>query len=159
MTERNALLGVYLNDHLAGSVVAVEVLGRLIPTDPPGVAELRDLADQIDADRRSLLDIMATLDVPVRRYKKIGAWLAEKAGRLKMNAHVLSRSPLSDVLELELLRLGVEGKASGWRTLQVAAEHEPRLDKARLTTLVERADRQIDILERLRLSAAERAFR
>jgi hypothetical protein len=35
--------------------------------------------------------------------------------------HLTSRSPLSNLEELELLRLGVEGKAAGWRTLRVLA--------------------------------------
>ena len=36
-------------------------------------------------DRTALLQIMATLGVPVRRYKLYAAWAVEKAGRLKLN--------------------------------------------------------------------------
>jgi hypothetical protein len=43
--------------------------------------------------------------------------MGEKAARLKLNGHLLARSPLSSLEELEMLRLGVEGKAAGWRTL------------------------------------------
>ena len=56
---------------------------------------------------------MTALGIPVRAYKVGVAWIGEKAGRLKFNGRILSRSPVSDLEELELLRLGVEGKAAG----------------------------------------------
>jgi hypothetical protein len=57
---------------------------------------------------------------------------------------------------LEMLRLGVAGKAAGWRTLRVAADHDSRLDAGRLDELISRARRQDDLLEELRVQAAER---
>jgi hypothetical protein len=71
---------------------------------------------------------MKTLGVPVRAYKVCAAWVGEKAGRVKFNGRLLTRSPLSDLEELELMRLGVEGKAAGWRTLRVLADTDKRLD-------------------------------
>jgi hypothetical protein len=56
------------------------------------------------------------------------------------------------------MRLGVEGKAAGWRTLRTRAEHDPRLDKNQLDDLMARADRQIEQLEELRVTAAAEAF-
>ncbi|HEY5356166.1 MAG TPA: hypothetical protein VIJ82_00465 [Streptosporangiaceae bacterium] len=56
---------------------------------------------------------MHLLGIPVRTYKVYAGWLAEKAGRLKFNGRLRARSPLSNLVELELLRLGVEGKAAG----------------------------------------------
>ena len=55
---------------------------------------------------------MAALGLPVRRYKSYAAWVAEKTARLKLNGSLWSRSPLSGVAELEILRLDVEGKAA-----------------------------------------------
>ena len=52
---------------------------------------------------------MAALGVKVRRYK-VGAWVGEKAW-LKFNGRPSARSPLSNLEELEMLRLGVKGKA------------------------------------------------
>jgi hypothetical protein len=160
MEADNALLGIYLNDHLAGAVAGTGLAGRLAAAErgKPGGDALARLAGEIEEDRAALLDMMAALGVPVRRYKTIAAWVAERVGRFKPNGHLISRSPLSRVVELEALRLGVEGKAAGWRTLRVRAEHEPRLDAARLDALIARADRQIDELERLRVSAAATAF-
>ena len=54
----------------------------------------------------------------------------------------------------EMLRLGVEGKAAGWRTLRVLAETDTRLDAGRLDELISRARRQADLLEELRVRAA-----
>ena len=155
-----ALLGIYLNDHLAGATGGVELVRRSAGAHrgaPAGVT-LSRLATEIEQDRESLLQMMAALEVPVRQYKVYSAWVAEKVGRLKLNGHLLDRSPLSSLIELETLRLGVEGKASLWRTLRQVAEHEPRLDVARLETLLQRATRQVDTLEELRMQASAEAF-
>ena len=101
---------------------------------------------------------MASLGVTVRMYKVGVAWIGEKAGRLKFNGRLLSRSPLSDLEELELLRLGVEGKAAGWRTLRTLAGTDARLDAGRLDELISRASSQADQLEELRVRAASRVI-
>ena len=80
-------------------------------------------------------------------------------GRLKFNGRLLTRSPLSDLEELEMLRLGVEGKAAGWRTLRTLADSDTRLDPARLDELISRARRQADLLEDLRVGAADQMIR
>jgi hypothetical protein len=156
MAGENALLGIYLNDHLAGAVAGGDLVRRLAGAERHEA--LQRLAAEIEEDRSALLDMMAALDVPVRHYKTVLAWAAEKVARLKPNGHVLTRSPLSRVVELEALRLGVEGKAAGWRTLRARAERDARLDGARLDELIKRATRQIDELERLRVEAAVEAF-
>jgi hypothetical protein len=150
------LLGIYLNDHLAGATGGVELARRvarssLVPVD---VGLLQQLAAEIAADREALLKMMAVLGVPVRGYKHYAAWIGEKAGRLKLNGYLLTRSPLSSLEELELLRLGVEGKAAGWRTLRTLAESDSRLDVGRLDELISGARRQADLLEDLRVQAA-----
>jgi hypothetical protein len=121
-------------------------------------ATLRDLAGEIAEDRSALVTIMTALGIRIRRYKVFGAWAGEKAGLLKLNGRLLTRSPLSDLEEAEVLRLGVEGKAAGWRTLRVLADRERRLDAARLDELLARAARQSATLEALRVSAADRAL-
>ena len=159
-TGEPGLLGIYLNDHLAGATGGAALARRLADAERnrPGGDVLTRLADEIEEDRSALLEMMAALDVPVRRYKTVAAWVAERVARFKPNGHLLSRSPLSRVVELEAMRLGVEGKAAGWRTLRVRAERDPRLDAARLDALITRARTQIDDLERLRVRAAAEAF-
>src|SRR5437868_5947452 len=129
-----SLLGIYLNDHLAGATAGLELFRRAAGAHRQTAAgpALERLTQEINEDRDALLGIMKAVGAPVRQYKVIGAWLAEKAGRAKPNGRLLSRSPLSSVVELEGLRLGVAGKASGWRLLRALADKEPRLDAAQL---------------------------
>ena len=156
-TPEPDLIGIYLNDHLAGATLGTELAWRsaaaVVGTAAAG--DLRRLAADVAGDRATLLKIMATLGVPVRHYKAYAAWIGEKAGRLKFNGHLISRSPLSSLEELEMLRLGVEGKAAGWRTLRVLADQDSRLDPVQLDELIARAQRQAEVLEELRIRAAE----
>jgi hypothetical protein len=156
---RHDLLGVYLNDHLAGSTAGLELARRMAASAEPQFATvLRGLVAEIVEDRSALLAIMATLGIPVRGYKVFAAWAGEKMGRLKLNGHLLSRSPLSSLEETEILQLGVEGKAAGWRTLRALASRDSRLDAGHLDELLARADRQSSALESLRANIAEQAL-
>jgi hypothetical protein len=152
------LLGVYLNDHLAGATAGAELSRRMAAAagrEPTSAGPLRKLAAEIAADRGSLIEIMTALNIPQRRYKVLAAWAGEKAGRLKLNRRLLTRSPLSSLEETEILRLGVEGKGAGWRTLRVLAERDTRLDASTLDELIARAARQSATLEDLRKHLAE----
>ena len=153
--SRTELIGIYLNDHLAGATVGTSLAQRAAHS--PGQLDqptLQRLAGDINADRQALLKIMALLGVPVRHYKTTVAWLGERVGRLKPNGRLRTRSPLSNLEELELMRLGVEGKAAGWRTLRELAATDPRLSAAWLDELLDRARAQADLLEDLRVRAA-----
>ena len=151
------LLGIYLNDHLAGATGGAGLARRVAGSHggQDGGA-LRRLAAEIAQDRAALLEVMAALGIPVRGYKVWAGWIGEKAGRLKFNGHLLTRSPLSSLEELEMMRLGVEGKAAGWRTLRALAETDGRLDAGRLDELISRARRQAELLEELRVRAVDR---
>jgi hypothetical protein len=151
------LLGVYLNDHLAGATAGLQLARRMTGSAEPGSESTtvrKGLVSEIAADRSALIKIMTSLGIKIRGYKMFAAWAGEKAGRLKFNGHLLSRSPLSDLEETEMLRLGVEGKAAGWRTLRAVAEHDSRLDTGQLDELLARAARQSDELESLRVRIA-----
>jgi len=154
------LLGIYLNDHLAGATAGTELARRMARSHRgrEDGGPLNRLATEIAQDRSALLNIMAALGVTVRAYKVGAAWIGEKAGRLKFNGRLLSRSPLSDLEELEILRLGVEGKAAGRRTLRARADTDARLDAGRLDELISRASSQVEELEELRVRAASRVL-
>jgi hypothetical protein len=156
----HGLLGIYLNDHLAGATGGAELARRMAGSQGGESADdaLRNLAAEIAQDRAALLSIMAALGIAVRGYKVGAAWIGEKAARLKLNGRLRVRSPLSGLEELEMLRLGVEGKAAGWRTLRTLAESDTRLDPGRLDELISRARRQADLLEELRVGAAARVI-
>jgi hypothetical protein len=158
--SQHDLLGVYLNNHLAGATAGSELAKRMARSHRRREqgGPLSRLAAATGQDRSALLSIMASLRVTVRIYKVSAAWLGEKAGRLKFNGRILSRSPLSDLEELELLRLGVEGKAAGWRTPRTLADTDARVDAGRLDELISRARNQADQLEELRVRAASRVI-
>ncbi|MET9450169.1 hypothetical protein [Streptomyces cinerochromogenes] len=151
------LLGVYLNDHLAGATAGAQRAGHMARASRGSALgrALGAVAVEIDEDRATLLDIMRDLDVPVRHYKVWAGWTAEKAARLKGNGRLVRRSPLSTVLELEALRLGVEGKAAAWTTLRRLAATDERLDTALLDRLLDRAERQQETVEEWRVQKAE----
>jgi hypothetical protein len=154
------LLDIYLNDHLAGATAGVELARRIAKAqkDKKSGDAFERLAEEIAEDREALLRIMRALDVPVQRYKTYAGWVAEKVGRLKPNGRLTSRSPLSDLLELEMMRLGIEGKTSGWRSLRSVADHEDRLSAEELDDLIARAERQAETVEELRTRTAEAIF-
>ncbi|MEU9484749.1 hypothetical protein AB0D83_13965 [Streptomyces decoyicus] len=120
-------LGIYLNDHLAGATFGIGLAQRIAHQHRHSArsADLQRICDEIAQDRQSLLDVMDAQDVPARRYKVSGGWVAERLGRLKPNGVLYRRSGLSTLIELEALRLGVEGKALIWRTLLVVAAGSP----------------------------------
>ncbi|MEU1090201.1 hypothetical protein ACFYPN_24505 [Streptomyces sp. NPDC005576] len=154
------LLGIYLNDHYTGATGGLELFRRAAKARPDAreAAVLADLARQIDEDRDALAGIMEDLGVSISSSKAAVGWVAEKAGRLKPNGHLLSRSPLSDVVEAESMLLGVLGKAACWRTLRALAESDGRLSAGKLDALLERAERQSVALEELRLATAARTL-
>jgi hypothetical protein len=155
-----ALLATYLNDHLAGATAALELARRARGSNretPLGEA-LDRLAHDIDADRAELRRLMERLGVGADHVKVAAGWLAEKAGRLKPNGRLLSYSPLSRVIELEALALGVEGKLRLWRTLRRLRLPPEVIDGERLSELVARAQAQLRELERHRLRAVDEAL-
>ena len=156
----DTLLGIYLNDHLAGATAGTELAGRVAGESRgrAGGEVLGRLAADIAEDRAALLDVMSALHVPVRHYKVWLGWVGEKVARLKPNGRVLTRSPLSRVLELEALQLGIEGKSALWRTLRARAETDTRLSAERLDDLIDRARRQLATVAKIREGAVAQAF-
>ncbi len=153
------LLEIYLADHLAASTAGV-ALARRTAERNAGTAlgdVLGRLAAEIEDDRRTLQRIAAQLGCRESRAKDALAWLGERAGRLKLNGQVRGYSPLSRVLELEALVVGVTGKLALWQTLQSPGLAE-RLAAFDLERLAERAQRQRAELEEQRRDAARAAF-
>ncbi len=154
------LLKIYLNDHLAGSVAGHQLVGRVLSNNQEGELGnfLRELKVEIEADRDELLSVMKALAMHPDPAKQAGGWLAEKAGRLKLNGRLRGYSPLSRLVELEGLCVGVEGKKELWLALERIASEDARLARFDLDGLASKAQKQRDELERHRLRAAEVAL-
>jgi hypothetical protein len=83
MAPVNRYLAIYLNDHLAGATLGLELVRRASKEHHGELAEfLHELRDQIEQDYRALLEVMAALGVKRSRVKPAVAWAAEKVGRL-----------------------------------------------------------------------------
>ena len=151
-------LAIYLNDHFAGATTAIELIHRAVSqyegTDLG--AFFADIGAQIDDDRDTLKAIMASNGVEPDRVKLAAAWAAEKAGRLKLNGALLRRSPLTPLVELETLAVGIQGKLALWRALRAKAA-DPATE-ARLDELIGRAEQQHEAVERRRVEAARDAL-
>jgi hypothetical protein len=149
-------LPIYLNDHLAGATLGVE-LARRASRENEGTELgdfLRELTREVEEDRESLVALMRSLGVAQSRLKVAGAWTAEKLGRLKLNGEVTGYSPLSRLVELEGLAAGIEGKRSLWRSLEQVRDRDDRLRGVDVSGLAARADSQRERLEPFRLAAA-----
>ena len=151
-------LGIYLNDHLAGSTIGRELSKRAAGENrgTPLGDFLERLHAEIVEDRETLREVMDALDVGEDHVKTIAATVGERIGRLKLNGSLLGYSPLSRVVELEGLALGVRGKASLWDSLGVV--DDPRLEPFDFAALERRADRQFSEIEKHRLDAVRTAF-
>jgi hypothetical protein len=159
--QRNTeLLGVYVNDHLASATGGIELVCRMLGVHRGSRWQqpLEQLLGELRDEKSSLLGMARTLGVPVRQYKQLGVWLAEKVTRAKLNGRLLSRSPLSDLVEFEFLASGVRAKRSGFETLRIRAEVDDRLDRAELDRLIDQAHRQYQWLTAARRDVAAEVF-
>jgi hypothetical protein len=154
------LLGVYCNDHLAAATGGIELVSRMLGRHRGGKyeARLKELLDELREERAAVRQSMADLHIPVRQYKQIASWLGEKVARAKLNGHLLSRSPLSDLVEFEFIATAVLAKRAGFETLREVAVAEPRLDEALLDRLIAQADKQHGWLADARREVAAEVF-
>jgi hypothetical protein len=154
------LLGIYCNDHLASATGGIELVGRMLSSHKGDRFEepLEQLLGELREEKSAYLGVMAALGIPVRQYKQLGVWVAEKITRAKLNGRLLSRSPLSDLVEFEFLASGVRAKRSGFETLRIAAEVDPRLPAGELDRLIDQAHRQYVWLTAARREVAAEVF-
>jgi hypothetical protein len=153
-------LAIYLNDHLAGSVAALELIEGLLAHEDgrPLEQTLIGLRQEITQDKETLRGILSQLDAEESTLKRAAAWLAEKAGRAKLSLAAREHPALVRLEGLESLALGIQGKAGLWRALAEVAAQDPRLGGHQFGTLEIRAVAQHAIVERERIAAAREAL-
>src|SRR3954468_15662805 len=112
-------LATYLNDHLAGSVAAVELLEHLAKwrAGTPQERFFAELRADIEADQKELESLMAGLHISTSTSRKVTAWLAEKVTLLKLRMDDPAGGGLRLLEAVEGLSLGIEGKRSLWHAL------------------------------------------
>ena len=156
----NDHIATYLNDHLAGSVVALELLETLEATHAktPLADFFAKLRADIAADRQELETLMGRLEITESRTRKASAWLAEKVTELKLRLDDPKDGDLRLFESIEALSLGIEGKKSLWLALSAAAEDTPALRLVDYERLIQRAEEQRSRVEAMRLDTAKTAL-
>jgi hypothetical protein len=149
-------LATYLNDHLGGATGGVELAGRLRASNrgtdygPP----LERILVEIEEDRATLELVIDRLGFSQGRVKPAGAWVAEKLSRLKPNGRLRGYSPLSRVLELEGLLIGITGKMALWKALgQLEGVKRLGIDFAQLGDRASAQRSAVDDLHRIAVTA------
>ena len=148
----------YLNDHLAGSVSALELIAHWadVHKDEPLGSFFAEIESEIKADQNTLRDVMRALGIAESKVRKAGAWAAEKVGRARLMIAGDDQGSLGLVLTLEGLIMGVTGKKHMWRAL--AAAKLPELNGYNFEEPQRRAEQQIERIEAERISAVCQAF-
>ena len=153
-------LDIYLNDHLAGAfagrALARRAAGRQRGTQL--AQPLERVALEIREDVHSLEEIMGRFRIAPRRRRAMIGEIAHAVGRLKFGGVLHRGSAVATLEELETLALGIEGKLALWLALRHGAHDDGSLVRE-LDHLIARAQTQRELVEGLRLKAAETVLR
>jgi hypothetical protein len=153
-------LDIYLNDHLAGAfagrALARRAAGRQRGTQL--AQPLERVASEIREDVQSLEEVMGRFRIVPRRRRAMIGELAHAVGRLKFGGVLHRGSAVATLEELETLALGIEGKLALWLALRHGA-HDDGSFVRELDHLIARAQTQRELVEGLRLKAAETVLR
>jgi len=154
------ILATYLNDHLAGSVAAIELLDHLRDLSKGTERErlFTSLQSEVEQDQKVLKELLREVGGKESRVRKAAAWLTEKVGEAKLKLDDTGRGELRLLEALDTLELGILGKLALWRALGVGANLVPQIQKLDLSKLERRAKEQHDRVEVERLKVARAAF-
>ena len=150
-------LAIYLKDHHAAGSAGARLAARIAESasaEDEARADLARVAQEVQEDLHTLERVMLAEKVRPNAAKDTLAKGLELLGRFKPNGRITGRAPLSDVIELETLLVGITGKAALWKSLAEGGT-KASVD---LDELLGRADAQRATVSRCRDRAASRAF-
>jgi hypothetical protein len=153
-------LEIYLRDHYAGAISALELLEHLIEVhaDDSLGGFFSQLHAEIKADHEQLHNLMQALGFKDGTLRNAGAWVAEKMSRAKIGFAFGEDAKLRLLQALETLVIGITGKKLLWEALIAVKERSPVLRRTDLTLLQARAVQQIEQAEARRIEAARAVF-
>ena len=153
--DPRSALAVYLRNHEAAARAGLDLFRRAARQQraKPYAAELAGLAEEVAADLDSLHRLMRLADVHPDLLAGAAMRLGERLGRLKPNGGLLSRVPLSDLIEIEGCLDAVRAKSAGWRAL-LTVDSPPWAGHVDVETLLRLADDQAERLIALHRTAA-----
>jgi hypothetical protein len=150
----------YLQDHLAGSVAALQLMATLADHERglPLEQKLRVLHYEVTEEQERLKAILARLEGEESPLKRAAAWLTEKLHRGRLAFAERVDPGLARLEGLESLALGLQGKLALYRALEDVAPDEPRLGGYPFAALQARTLTQHAMVEQERMAAARAAF-
>jgi hypothetical protein len=154
------ILATYLNDHLAGSVAALELVDRLhrLSSGTDREQVFLTLGQEIAEDQQIVKVLLRSVGGKESKVRKAAAWLTEKIGEAKLELDDSGNGQFRLLEALETLGLGIQGKLGLWRALGAAASQDPEIEKLDLPRLERRALDQFARVEAQRLQVARAAF-
>jgi hypothetical protein len=155
-----AHLAVYLSDHRAGAVGAVELLNHLeqAHADTPIARFAAALRTEVEADVRELEEVMSRAGISPSVARNAGAWLTAKLAALKVRIDDPADGALRLLETLEALALGIDGKRALWTALAAVTDQVPAISGMDYARLTQRAESQRSTVEAQRVPAAKAAF-
>jgi hypothetical protein len=154
-------LRIYMNDQLAAGILWRELAWRAQRNNEG--SELGEALARVAAITTEDVETFGAMMKRLRLRRnpaKVGATIAaERIGRLKLNGHLRTYSPLSRFVELDTLLIGIVGKKILWKNLGDFAGLRTRLPDVDFDELLDRAQTQIDLLEPFHEAAAREALR
>lgn len=159
-TIDRTLLQTYLSDHLTGATAGRARSRKMAQwyASSPLSPDLTRVAAEIDEEHGRLAALIDDLGLTQPLPKVLLARIGEAVGRLKPNGRLVSGSPMTPLLELELLRSAVNGKQGLWETL-VEYSEELGLDPHEFAELARRAGEQSTVLQALHAEIRSQALR
>lgn len=154
------VLRAYLSDHLTGATAGLGRAQQMAEAyaDSEIGPDLKRVADEIDEEYDHLEKLLDRLDLRQPTLLKAAAGAAEVVGRLKPGGRGAKSSPMTPLLELELLRGAVNAKVGMWEVLTHYAA-ELGLDPAEYERRTAAVDGQIATLEKLHAQVIPNALR
>jgi hypothetical protein len=153
-------LTAYLNDHLAGSVGALELLGHMRNDAPEDSFHefCNSLYLEIEADQKVLEKLIVQLGGKKGLMKRTAAWLMEKAAWTGAKLGGSEKNEMGRLQALEGLELGIVGKRSLWVALTSIEHLAAALENVEFAHLIVRAEEQIHQVETERLKCISAVF-
>ena len=154
----NDPLAIYLQDHLAGAALAIELLETLRDQhEGESVGALAaQLVAEVEADRGVLDALARRVAEGSSLLKDATGWLGAKISQLKLGRQ--AAGTLGTFQAFETLALGILGKVALWEALMEVAPSDARLSGLDFQALAQRAQAQHARVERQRLALARTAL-
>lgn len=146
-------LTIYLRNHESAASAGADLFARMSRSqaDRAWGPTLVEVAAEVMEDVATLRGLLRDCGVRPDVLSSLALRTGERLGRLKPNGHLLSRAPLSDLVEVEAGLDAVHAKACGWQALLAAPGPSLPVD---LDELSRRAEDQLTRLRTVHATVA-----